>query len=140
MGRVSRGREIKPDPLSMERAPGERILKPPSPAEGRPQKSSGRSPGLGFLLGPAFPPERWHDGPSSPDTVAGQRRILTGFPNTGCEEKQYAEARTQSTGLSLRNRPATVILAGSRKSATLNNRAMGKVTLITGGSRSGKSA
>jgi hypothetical protein len=53
----------------------------PSPRKAT-AKSLGRSPGLGFILGPAFPPKRWHVGPSSPDTVAGQRRIRTGFPYT----------------------------------------------------------
>ena len=61
-------------------------------------KSSGRSPGLGFLLGPAFPLAQWHDGPSSPDTVAGQRRNLTDFPNTGCGLDYYSRPRRQSIG------------------------------------------
>ena len=61
-------------------------------------KSSGRSPGLGFLLEPAFPLAQWHDGPPSPDTVAGQRRNLTDFPNTGCGLDNYARPRRQSIG------------------------------------------
>jgi hypothetical protein len=59
-------------------------------------KSSGRSPDLGFSLGPAFPLAQWHDGPSSPDTVAGQRRNLTDFPNTGCGLDNYLGSGRQS--------------------------------------------
>jgi hypothetical protein len=70
---------------------------PPSPRTAD-TKSPGRSPGLGFSLGPAFPLAQWHDGPSSPDTVAGQRRNLTGFPNTGCGLNTYSRRRPQSTG------------------------------------------
>ncbi len=68
----------------------------PSPRKAT-AKSFGRSPGLGFSLRPAFPLARWPKGPSSPDTVAGQRRIHTGFPYTKREVNKYARRGAEST-------------------------------------------
>src|SRR6185437_10834812 len=71
---------------ALGRAPGfgRRNPKPNFPTEGgRLRVLPGRSPGLGIVLGPAFPLiSGGFDGPLSPRTVAGQRRTSTGFPYT----------------------------------------------------------
>ena len=88
----------KPDPSLKGSGIGIANSRPHHPRGRQTAKSSGRSPGLGFLLGPAFPLAQWHNGPPSPDTVAGQRRNLTDFPNTGCGLDNYSRTHRQSSG------------------------------------------
>src|SRR5580658_3734014 len=90
--------KTNPDPSLKDRA-SETGSRHHHPHGRQTAKSSGRSPDLGFSLGPAFPLAQWHDGPSSPDTVAGQRRNLTDFPNTGCGLDTYARPLRQSIGV-----------------------------------------
>ena len=89
-------RNAKPDPLLEGSGIGITDSQRHHPRGRLTAKSSGRSPGLGFSLGPAFPLAQWRDGPPSPDTVAGQRRNLTDFPNTGCGLDNYLGSGRQS--------------------------------------------
>jgi adenosylcobinamide kinase / adenosylcobinamide-phosphate guanylyltransferase len=78
--------------------------------------------------GPPSRAMRWQMGPSSSLTVAGQRRFRTGFPSTRCAANRYAARRARS------------ILTPQSRAHHVRLKAMKRISLITGGARSGKSS